>query len=107
MCRLFRAGIYLRNHIATLNFNVVFPLPICFMRNYGMVFPEIDFINASKTKVRVLSFLSPWRGKHKERTILRLLAKYIVTNHDGILEQPRRKKKWLHKLVEKAYLQKK
>lgn len=75
-----------------------------------MVFPEIDFINASKTKVRVLSFfvLSPWRGKHKERSILRLLAKYIVTNHDGILEQPRRKKKkWLHKLVEKAYLQKK
>ena len=74
-----------------------------------MVFPEIDFINASKTKVRVLSFfvLSPWRDKHKERSILRLLAKYIVTNHDGILEQPHRKKKWLHKLVEKAYLQKK
>ena len=74
-----------------------------------MVFPEIDFKNASKTKVRVLSFfvLSPWRDKHKERSILRLLAKYIVTNHDGILEQPRRKKKWLHKLVEKVYLQKK
>lgn len=45
-----------------------------------MVFFEIDFINVLKIKVRVLFFLSFWRGKYKERIILRLLVKYIVMN---------------------------